>query len=219
MKELQLYSHSRKKKKTMEDMITIIEEVKNDLLKIDEKNALIQQQMKDLSYDINNKFNYILSTSLFNKKDMYNNNNTGNDIYNDGSSDLLYYTNNNNNNTGPAAFDFGRPSSPNTRNLARNSIITTTTSSSTSRPSSPNTKFIIRPSSTGSPASKRPDSANKRPDSANKRPDSANKRPDSANKRPDSANKRQGSVNISPSNVGNKPRPTMGQFRRPSTKK
>jgi hypothetical protein len=200
MKELQLYSHSRKKKKTMEDMITIIEEVKSDLLKIDEKNTLIQQQMKDLSYDINNKFNYILSTSLFNKKDMYNNNNnTGDDIYNDGSN------NNNNNNTDPAAFGFGRPSSPNTRNLARNSIITTTTSSSTSRPSSPNTKFIIRPSSTGSPASKRPDSANKRPDSANKRPDSANKR--------------QGSVNISPSNVGNKPRPTMGQFRRPSTKK
>jgi hypothetical protein len=197
MKELQLYSHSRKKKKTMEDMITIIEEVKNDLLKIDGKNTLIQQQMKDLSYDINNKFNYILSTSLFNKKDMYNNNNTGDDVYNDGSNDLLYYTNNTtNNNTGPTAFGCGRPSSPNTRNIARNSIITTTTSSSTTRPSSPNTKFIIRPSSTGSPASKRPDSANKRPDSANKRPDSANKRPDSANKRP-----------------------TMGQFRRPSTKK
>jgi len=202
MKELQLYSHSRKKKKTMEDMITIIEEVKNDLLKIDEKNTLIQQQMKDLSYDINNKFNYILSTSLFNKKDMYNNNNNGDDIYNDGSSDLLYYTNNTtNNHTGPTAFGCGRPSSPNTRNITRNSIITTTTnatnSSNYARPSSPNTKFIIRPSSsTGSPASKRPDSANKRPDSANKRPDSANKRPDSANKRP-----------------------TMGQFRRPSTKK
>jgi len=208
MKELQLYSHSRKKKKTMEDMITIIEEVKNDLLKIDGKNTLIQQQMKDLSYDINNKFNYILSTSLFNKKDMYNNNNTGDDIYYDGSNDLLYYTNNTTtNNTGSTAFGCGRPSSPNTRNIARNSIITTTTnatnSSNNARPSSPNTKFIIRPSSTGSPASKRPDSANKRPDSANKRPDSANKRPDSANKRPDSANKR----------------PTMGQFRRPSTKK
>ena len=192
MKELQLYSHSRKKKKTMEDMITIIEEVKNDLLKIDEKNTLIQQQMKDLSYDINNKFNYILSTSLFNKKEMYNNN-TGDDIYNDGSSDWLYNTNN-----GPAAFGCGRPSSPNTRNIARNSI-------NYARPSSPNMKIIIRPSSTGSPASKRPDSANKRPDSANKRPDSANKRP--------------GSVNISPSNVGNKPKPTMGQFRRPSIKK
>ena len=200
MKELQLYSHSRKKKKTMEDMITIIEEVKNDLLKIDEKNTLIQQQMKDLSYDINNKFNYILSTSLFNKKDMYNNN-TGDDIYNNGSSDLLYNTNNNNNNnnnTDPAAFGCGRPSSPNTRNIARNSI-------NYARPSSPNMKIMIRPSNTGSPASKRPDSANKRPDSANKRPDSANKKP--------------GGVNISPSNVGNKPKPTMGQFRRPSTKK